>query len=67
MIYVNNHTKNFLDAISAINKDDSNINPTYETDKKSINPNKPKKSTHPFSTKSNNFPRINAKHDINIF
>ena len=42
MIYVNNHTKNFLDAISAINKDDSNINPTYETDKKSINPNKPK-------------------------
>ena len=61
--YVNNHTKNSHVAISAINKDDSNINPTYETDKKSLNSNKSKKPTRPFSTKSNNFPRINTKHN----
>ena len=51
MAYVNNHTKNFHDSIRAINKDDSNLNHTYETNKKSINKNKPKKLTRPFSTK----------------
>ena len=67
MTYVNNHTKNFHDSIRAINKDDSNLNHTYETNKKSINKNKPKKLTRPFSTKSYNFPRIIARHKINIF
>ena len=63
MTYVNNHTKNSHVAINAINKDDSNINPPYENDKKSINTTKPKKPSRPFSTKSNNFPRINTKHN----
>ena len=61
--YVNNQTKNSHVAISAINKDSSNINPTYENDKKSLNSIKPKKPSRPFSTKSNNFPRINTKHN----
>ena len=63
MTYVNNQTKNSHVAISAINKDSSNINPTYENDKKSLNSIKPKKPSRPFSTKSNNFPRINTKHN----
>ena len=61
--YVNNHIKNSHVAISAINKDDSNINSIYETDKKSVNIKKTKKPARPFSTKSNNFPLINNKHN----
>ena len=61
--YVNNHIKNSHVAISAINKDDSNINSIYETDKKSVNIKKTKKPSRPFSTKSNNFPLINNKHN----
>jgi len=61
--YVNNHIKNSHVAISAINKDDSNINSIFETDKKSMNIKKTKKPTRPFSTKSNNFPIINNKHN----
>ena len=43
MTYVNNHTKNSHVAISAINKDDSNINSNYYNDKKSQNITKSKK------------------------
>ena len=60
--YVNDHTKNSHVAISAINKEDSNFNPSYENDKKSVNM-KSKKMSRPFSTKSNNFPKINTKHN----
>ena len=63
MTYVNNHTKNSHVAISAINKDDSNINPVYENDKNSLKIIKTKKPSRPFSTKSNNFPKINNKHN----
>ena len=61
--YVNNHIKNSHVAISAINKDDSNINQVNENDKKSLNIIKTKKPSRPFSTKSNNFPKINTKHN----
>ena len=61
--YVNNHIKNSHVAISALNKDDSNINSIYDNDKKSVNIKKTKKPTRPFSTKSNNFPMINTKHN----
>ena len=60
--YVNDHIKNSHVAISAINKEDSNFNPSYENDKKSVNM-KSKKMSRPFSTKSNNFPKINTKHN----
>ena len=63
MTYVNNHTKNSHVAISAINKDDSNINSNYYNDKKSQNITKSKKMARPFSTKSNNFPKINNNHN----
>ena len=56
--YINNHIKNSHVTISAISKDDSNINSIYETDKKSMNIKKTKKPARPFSTKSNNFPII---------
>ena len=62
IIYVNDHTKNSHVAISAINKEDSNFNPSYENDKKSVNM-KSKKMSRPFSTKSNNFPKIDTKHN----
>ena len=61
--YVNNQTKNTHVAISAINKEDSNLNPFYEKEKKSLNVVKSKKVSRPFSTKSNNFPRVNTKHN----
>ena len=61
--YVNNHIKNSHVAISAINKDDSNNNQVNENDKKSLNIIKTKKPSRPFSTKSNNFPKINTKHN----
>ena len=61
--YVNNQTKNSHVAISAINKEDSNLNPFYEKEKKSLNVVKSKKVSRPFSTKSNNFPRVNTKHN----
>ena len=61
--YVNNQTKNTHVAISAINKEDSNLNPFYEKEKKSSNVVKSKKVSRPFSTKSNNFPRVNTKHN----
>ena len=60
--YVNDQTKNSHIAISAINKEDSNFNPSYENDKKSVNM-KSKKMSRPFSTKSNNFPKIDTKHN----
>lgn len=63
MTYVNNHTKNSHVALSAINKDDSNINSNYYNDKKSQNITKSKKMARPFSTKSNNFPKINNNHN----
>ena len=61
--YVNNHIKNSHVAISAINKDDSNINSINDIDKQSQNIKNSKKSSRPFSTKSNNFPLINNKHN----
>jgi len=61
--YVNNQTKNTHVAISAINKEDSNLNPFDEKEKKSSNIIKSKKVSRPFSTKSNNFPRVNTKHN----
>ena len=61
--YVNNQTKNTHVAISAINKEDPNLNPFYEKEKKSLNVVKSKKVSRPFSTKSNNFPRVNTKHN----
>ena len=61
MTYVNNHTKNSHIAISALNKDDSTITSNISNNKNSINTTKSKKPTRPFSTKSNNFPRINTK------
>ena len=64
MTYVNNQVQNSHIAISAINKDDSNINSIYENDKKSVNIKKTKKPVRPSSsTKSNNFPMINNKHN----
>ena len=60
--YVNNHIKNSHVAISAINKDESNINSINDMDKASQSKNY-KKPTRPFSTKSNNFPIINNKHN----
>ena len=61
--YVNNQTKNTHVAISAINKEDSNLNPFEKKKKKSSNIVKSKKVSRPFSTKSNNFPRVNTKHN----
>ncbi len=63
MTYVNNHIQNSHVAISAINKDDSNINSIYDNNKKSVNIKKTKKPIRPSSTKSNNFPMINNKHN----
>ena len=37
MTYVNNHIQNSPVAISAINKDDSNINSIYDNNKQSVN------------------------------
>ena len=65
MTYVNNHTKNSHIAISALNKDDSSITQNLDN-KNSINTIKTKKPSRPFSTKSNNFPKIKTKHNNNI-
>ncbi len=64
MMYVNNHTKNSHIAISALNKDDSSITQNLDN-KNSINTIKTKKPSRPFSTKSNNFPKIKTKHNNN--
>ena len=64
MTYVNNHTKNSHIAISALNKDDSSITQNLDN-KNSINTIKTKKPSRPFSTKSNNFPKIKTKHNNN--